>query len=574
MVEKNYILPHSYDGASSSADSAKEGRLLLTRRQLLGGILAASTVPMIPKGLGMPSSRTLEIISTDQQSETGSLDVRYEFTTTGEIVPVNDGENAAEANDSVAKNDDETWTAIGWTGNGFGDSYEINGIVTDFNASGNYEIRLDGAVVTVSELVAPADHVVEIQTTEDPSELDYELTTTGEPIPCTGDTENAADDNDRIVRNDDDTWMIDGYTGNGYGDQYYFSGEIIDFGPVEPFASVYVDGKQIDLSPFERSPDPATEIGGGGRYTNTVPESDANYVVETLSELLTALDAAGRGDIVYVAGDATIDASPVTGSDRLTVPAGVTLASNRGIDGASGGQISTGVIDYEHLMGLSEDVRLTGLQIRGPETGYREYSTPVSSGVTVERTGCEIDNTELWGFNHAALKLRTSTHIHHCHIHDNPMGGLGYGIQCLDGDNTLIEYNRFDFNRHSVASGTGKAGYEVRYNHFGGTETPSYQVGTHQPGGTTLLIHHNTFTPLRHVGRHPGEPGTHVSIRGVPEDRGEIHHNWFYNPKQPSAGRGNEAVIQPHVESLTNLRFGNNHYGQNIPDGDVGCPRR
>ena len=77
-------------------------------------------------------------------------------------------------------------------------------------------------------------------------------------------------------------------------------------------------------------------IGGAG-YPRTMPPSEADYFVSTLSELQSAFDSASRGDVVYVDPDAEI----YTGSRELAVPEGITLASDRGIDGSDGGLLYT-----------------------------------------------------------------------------------------------------------------------------------------------------------------------------------------------------------------------------------------
>ena len=58
------------------------------------------------------------------------------------------------------------------------------------------------------------------------------------------------------------------------------------------------------------------------------------YVVSTKAELLTALKSAKAGETVFVRGTAVID---MTGTPSVTIPAGVTLASDRGRAGSAGG---------------------------------------------------------------------------------------------------------------------------------------------------------------------------------------------------------------------------------------------
>ena len=534
----------------------------------LGGAAAAGSVLAGQVGAA-PTTRLLEIVSTDEPTETGDLAVKYEFTATGEIAKATgEGRNAAEGNDSIADNGDGTWTATGTTGNGFGDAYTVAGRIVDFSASGPFDLYLDGTAVTVDDILVEYDHTIEVLTTADPSELDYSFTTTGEIVPNYDAETNAASGNDTVTDNGDGTWTADGYTGNGYGDTYVFDGELLWFGPDVDHAEVRVDGTAIDLREYE-PPEPALVMGGGEGYSGTVPESAADAVVSTTGELDAALDDATSGDVVYVDPAASIDVS-----DReLTIPSGVTLASDRGIDGAAGGEIRADGVYGEGPLQTGDDVRVTGLRVSGPIDEYVDYSRPVHSGVTVKGTGCEIDNVEISGFSYSGVKLQEPAYVHHSHIHTNAMDGLGYGIVCnQEGGDTLVEYNEFNLNRHSVAN-RGYAGYEVRYNHFG-EDAIAYQVGTHRPGATTLSIHHNTFVPTLHL--NSGEdPESHVSIRGVPDDVADIHHNWFYNPRRPDPGRGRESVIQPHVEEFTNLDHRDNHYGSDEPaDDDVGCPTR
>mgnify|MGYP000563177838 CR=1 FL=1 len=510
-----------------------------------------------------PEQHTIEVLTTVDPSE---LD--YTFTTTGEITPVTDVEtNAASGNDSVAQNDDGTWTADGYTGNGYGDTYTFEGELTDFGPVVKFaEVRVDGSAIDLTQF-EPQRHTIEVLTTEDPSELDYTFETAGEIQKVTDIETNAASGNDSVSQNDDGTWRADGYTGNGYGDTYTFRGELLTFGPDVDHAEVRIDGSVVDLSGYDAPSEPAVVMGGGEGYSGTVPESEADVVVSTRGELESALNGASSGDVVYVDPGASIDVP-----DReLTIPSGVTLASDRGIDGSDGGEIRADEVYGEGPLQTGDDVRVTGLQISGPITEYVEYRRPVHSGVTVKGTGCEIDNVEISGFSYGGVKLQEAAYVHHSHVHTNAMGGLGYGIVCnQEGGDTLIEYNEFNLNRHSVAN-RGYAGYEVRYNHFG-EDAIAYQVGTHRPGATTLQIHHNTFVPTLHL--NSGEdPESHISIRGVPDDVADIHHNWFYNPREPDPGRGRESIIQPHVESFTNLDYRNNHYGTDEPaDDDIGCP--
>jgi hypothetical protein len=308
-------------------------------------------------------------------------------------------------------------------------------------------------------------------------------------------------------------------------------------------------------------------IGGGEGYADTVTPEQADVTVGSRSELRAALDDAASGDVVYVAGDATID----MGGAEWSIPAGVTLASNRGVDGAAGGHLQTTDLPWPMFV-VRADARVTGLRISGQYDEYVDLTDgPVSIGVQVAESGVEIDNNEVFGFSHAAIRPYTDTHVHHNDVHHNPMDGPGYRVSVTRGE-PLIEYNYFNYNRHSVA-GSGNCGYTARYNHFG-PETVDHVIDQHEPGGTTMEIHHNTVEADEHV-QNGGEPEA-VAIRGTPDDVADIHHNWFYNadePKSTPADWDGSAITQVNTGDWANVEFDDNHYGSDEPADDVGCPR-
>ncbi|MCP4641461.1 MAG: hypothetical protein GY851_13550, partial [bacterium] len=94
--------------------------------------------------------------------------------------------------------------------------------------------------------------------------------------------------------------------------------------------------------------------------------------------------------------------------------------------------------------------------------------------------------------------------------------------------------NKFDYCRHHIASG-GAPGcaYEAAWNlilpHATGHYFDMHGGRDRDDGtdiaGTTIDIHNNTFRA----------PQTPVVIRGVPEDRCDVHHNWFEKHTEPAA---------------------------------------
>ncbi len=76
----------------------------------------------------------------------------------------------------------------------------------------------------------------------------------------------------------------------------------------------------------------------------------------------------------------------------------------------------------------------------------------MNSSARSQHAGLEVDNCELWGWSHSAVSLFEGERhrIHHNHIHHNQRHGLGYGVTLNRGE-VEIEYNLFDWNRHSIA---------------------------------------------------------------------------------------------------------------------------
>jgi len=286
-------------------------------------------------------------------------------------------------------------------------------------------------------------------------------------------------------------------------------------------------------------------IGGGKGYTKIVTKGD--YVAKDLGGLLEALSKAKAGQVVFIAGEAEIDLTARIYIEQLVleVPGGVTLAGSRGLDGSAGALLTSDAIKTPVMVrAAGPDVRIIGLRFRGPNTKryldhHRRsfgqggggskyyYKLPTSNGIRTKHDRLEVDNCEISGFSHAGVDLVAGEghRIHHSHIHHCQYQGLGYGV-CHNMASSLIEQNLFDCNRHSIA-GTGRPGnsYVARNNvEIGVSLSHCFDMhggrdrkdGT-DIAGTSIEIYNNTFRA----------PQTPVVIRGVPEDKCEVHHNWF-----------------------------------------------
>lgn len=292
-------------------------------------------------------------------------------------------------------------------------------------------------------------------------------------------------------------------------------------------------------------------IGGGTGYRNLVDPADADYYVSTWSALHTALSSATSGQLIYIDDAADID---MTGHYENVIPAGVTLASGRGRAGSPGARLHCSglrswVAGKLHLFVAGGDnVRVTGLRLHGPDpnVGLSPYGLCISRFPTPRGIGCrggrnlEVDNCELSKWSHAAIYLRDTeaAYVHHNYIHHNLRTGLGYGISHEGSATTLIEANKFDANRHSIA-GSGRAGqsYEARYNVVGGCAT-GYEIDNRHAfdmhgsqswnppdwdcwAGDRILIHHNDFQTLCQQA---------VGIRGSPRVEARVYENRVVHP--------------------------------------------
>ncbi|MFO7724355.1 MAG: right-handed parallel beta-helix repeat-containing protein [Oceanipulchritudo sp.] len=341
---------------------------------------------------------------------------------------------------------------------------------------------------------------------------------------------------------------------------------------------VEIEGVAYGAQADERGP-----IGGGAGYTDIVPSGD--HTVSDLDSLLEALSRARAGEVVFIPGETEIDLTARIYIEDLVleVPAGVTLAGDRGQEGSQGALLTSDALDTpEMIRTLGPGVRITGLRIRGPNTKryldhhyrsftrneadggflYHEgegprgghsyyYQFPVQRGISTSYDALRVDNCDLSGFAHSAVSLRKGKnhHIHHNFIHHCQYQGLGYGISLTEAV-ALIERNRFDWNRHSIAgSGLAGSGYVARHNLELGTSL-SHCFDMHggrdrkdgtNIAGTAIEIANNTFRA----------PQTPIVIRGIPEKSCRVHHNWF-----PRHRKASEAVRAEKGTTVENNAYG------------------
>jgi hypothetical protein len=510
-------------------------------------------------------------------------EISYEFTTTGAAEKLlNDGKmSAEESNDSVTGNDDGSTTVSGYTGNGYGDAYEFVGEVTDFSPmSGPYTLELDGETVTPYELTGtekpPQENTISISAE---GEVSYEFTTSGEAQKLLDNGKMSAEEsNDSVTGNGDGTTTVSGYTGNGYGDSYAFSGEVTDFSPMEGSYTIYLNDQEItayELTGTEppEQPDQGDQpadgpLGGGEGYQNAVRRSEAQFHVSTTEELQSAFDQAGSGDVVWVEGDAEIR------GEHFRCPGGITLASDRGQNGSPGGVIKRDS-KGNYMMEVGDGARITGLRIEGGHpTGHRSNGSwdtkyPITRGLKC--TGeVEVDNCELYGWEWTPLHASGFAHVHHCDVHHNYDDGEGYGLQ-PEAD-AHIHHCTFNYNRHSIANTGSGDGYLVEDSWFGPEHRTGHILDHHDlDGAERLVVRRCTF-----------EGGSSEALHcrsftgSIPN--GRVVDNWFKDWDGSDDRWGNELAIDfPSHDgdnwSDAGFVVEGNAYGESDPGSDVGHPR-
>ncbi|MFR9704737.1 hypothetical protein ACL00O_19835, partial [Aeromonas sanarellii] len=223
-------------------------------------------------------------------------------------------------------------------------------------------------------------------------------------------------------------------------------------------------------------------LGGGEGYHNIIdPETVPHVVVRTFDELNIALKSAPKGGYVFVPSDVAIELP--NKREALRIPEGVTLFSDRGLNGHPGAKLWVKDIQQEAkwpVIQAFRNSRFSGFRFEGPYSGEATDFGRSTVGISMvpQHNGVLIDNNEIYGWPWAAVQIRgggnylsaddSGNHrIVNNVIHDNLKTGLGYGVVVQTGGQAEISCNVFADNRHSVAgSGDRNDGYYLHHNLF------------------------------------------------------------------------------------------------------------
>lgn len=306
-----------------------------------------------------------------------------------------------------------------------------------------------------------------------------------------------------------------------------------------------------------------------------VTKEMATHVVSDRSSLIEAVSTAEA--IVWIPNDVTID---MTGTTSVPIAPNVTIASGRLLSDKRGGMIKTNSYDKGVFYQSSSGCRITGLRLMGPRTDYFE---PRSSGedesdysATCFKLRGEtaiVDHCEVLGWTFAGILLGSSTKqtrgwIHHNSMHHNQMNHLGYPIELYNGLH-LIEWNYFDYNRHSISGfGYEENGYEARFNVVGShaiqhafdmhnlgenLDGLSRRSGRGRSGGKFVNVHHNVFELTSHSA---------FSIQGQPEQYVRFCQNWCAEQRKGSITANTEGVV--YFPAGIDMRMKNNKFGSEV----------
>lgn len=291
-------------------------------------------------------------------------------------------------------------------------------------------------------------------------------------------------------------------------------------------------------------------IGGGICYSRSVDGED--YLVGTVETFVAALEQAQSGEIIRVEEGAAID---LTGHINLRIPAGVTLAGNRGDCFTTGPLlINNDMTPGSVWFWVDEGVRITGLRFQGPDDLFEEINydlRPAKSSIcfAVGEADVEIDNCEIFKFSRGAIEIYPdgrNVYVHHNFIHDVH----AYPVITLNRSSlpVLIEANLIYWVWHATAgSGYPGTGYEARYNimirqaiptswlPYGGDHAidmhPDLNVLVERGqriAGDELHIHHNTF--LNTAENDPSAANSpDAFVRGTPRILAQFYNNRFLN---------------------------------------------
>lgn len=241
-----------------------------------------------------------------------------------------------------------------------------------------------------------------------------------------------------------------------------------------------------NISPWDYCQD-GNPIGGGTGYDNIITSGDITITTsDNWSTFKNKVEGATSGQVVFINSNVSMDLTSLN-SNAILVPAGVTIASDRGNAGSNGALLYSNQVKYNNsgyerpvFVTAGTNVRFTGFNLRGPYGFSGTYSATDSDlrlkyGISSNYDNTEVDN--MHGYNWPSgfvtfsryssnstffgpLQETTGHRVHHNYIHNNLQNLRGYGVDSQNAY-TVIYANMFHSHRHDInTKGTANSGYE------------------------------------------------------------------------------------------------------------------
>ena len=297
--------------------------------------------------------------------------------------------------------------------------------------------------------------------------------------------------------------------------------------------------------------------------------------------------AAERGQSVYIREDAPVEAfvdaleaSVTSGPTTIILAAGTVIdASNlEGLELGAGSKLhgerggvrpviaSDDLDTLPALAVVGAGASIDNVEFRGPDTERRTeqmkslreegkyYSLPNSRGVQISADDVTVSDSEFSGWSHAGVMVDGGADgvvVRDSDFHHNQREGLGYGI-VVDGASVRIEHNRFDFNRHAIASSGHPESAYVAIGNTVGPNANSHAFDVHgkrsettgeKLAGRSFEFRENVFL----LNDYPA-----ILVRGAPAEPSIVSGNTFCHDDAAAAFR----VLGDSVEPDAPNRFG------------------
>ncbi|HBE13669.1 MAG TPA: hypothetical protein DCY74_05805, partial [Clostridiales bacterium] len=299
----------------------------------------------------------------------------------------------------------------------------------------------------------------------------------------------------------------------------------------------------------------------GSRY-ETPP---ATLVANDDDSLKKALEVSYPGDVILIRDQIEINMSDLYSAGDydqfhgekidycLNIPAGVTIAGERGKDGKTGGVLKVSD-ETDLLITLGEGSRLSGLVIQGPDGENNRNCENISFGILMAGNNSIVDNCEIAGFADTAVKVAANgVQIKNNYFHHIQSEFAGYAIAIANGQAT-VEGNLFNHISHLIYIQGASSSLTLKNNVEAGSldgEPILIDLGGGKDidfpaqviSAKDIIVENNTFL----------SPNPLFELNGLPSTDWKVRYNLFaYDPYFHNSG---ELKLQDVTQSIYDRRY-------------------